>query len=331
MNWLVSITFLAATAATLLLAPVYIRSAFNKGVTARDSNKKRRPVVANMGGFTILTGLSAAVSLAILLMALGPYDDALFTSLLAAFASITMAALIGVFDDLFKLSRKTKPFLIAAAALPLVAITAGNTQMVLPFVGSVDFGLFYALALIPLGVTGAANALNMSAGYNGLEAGIGVVVSLALLPIAVYSNAFASAILLAALLGSCLAFLKYNWFPARAFPGDIGTYVIGTTVAAAAILGNMESFAVIAILPAFYELVATAHYSLKGVERRQKCQNPRVLRNGVLKPVKGAEKYTLFNLLLSRFRLTEKKLVLVSLSLYAACGLSALAIYFYRV
>jgi len=331
MNWLVASTLLAATASTLLLTPVFICSALNKGVTARDSNKKRKPRVANLGGFAMLAGLLASTSLAMLLMALGPYDSQLFTYLLAALASITIAALIGVFDDLFKLSRRTKPFLVAAAALPLIAITAGNTEMTLPFLGSVDFGLFYTLALIPVGVTGAANALNMSAGYNGLEAGIGAVVSLALLPIAIYSNAFTSAIILAALFGTCLAFLKYNWFPARVFPGDIGTYVIGTAIAAAAILGNMESFAVIAIAPAFYELAATIYYSLKGVERRGKCQNPVIGRDGVLKPAKGAEKYTLFNALLSHFQLTEKRLVLSSLFLYAICGAAALALYFLRV
>jgi len=38
--------------------------------------------------------------------------------------------------------------------------------------GAVDWGIFYPLAIIPIGIVGAANAYNMLAGYNGLEAGM---------------------------------------------------------------------------------------------------------------------------------------------------------------
>lgn len=44
--------------------------------------------------------------------------------------------------------------------------------MKLPFVGTVDFWIFYPLVLVPLGVTGAANML---AGFNGLEVGLEVI------------------------------------------------------------------------------------------------------------------------------------------------------------
>lgn len=38
--------------------------------------------------------------------------------------------------------------------------------------GVVDWGIFYPLAIIPIGIVGAANAYNMLAGYSGLEAWI---------------------------------------------------------------------------------------------------------------------------------------------------------------
>jgi len=55
--------------------------------------------------------------------------------------------------------------------LPLVAIKVGKSFLKLPIFGHIEVGLFYPLLLVPLGVTGAANAVNMLAGFNGLEAG----------------------------------------------------------------------------------------------------------------------------------------------------------------
>lgn len=316
---------------TLLLTRLFIKSALRKGITAGDSNKKGKPLVANMGGFALLAGITGAVSLGIAYLSLVTLETGLFTLLLASLASITLVALIGVFDDLFKISPRLKIILPIFAAVPLIAVTAGETSMVLPFFGAVNFGFAYILLLIPLGITGAANAVNMSAGYNGLEAGIGAIASAFLLAIALLANATGAAILLAALFGACLAFLNYNWFPARVFPADIGTYTIGTTLAVAAILGNMESFAVICLLPAFYEFAATLYYSWKGVERRSACHNPRIARDGSLSPQKGSEAYTLFHRILSIRPMREERLVLTTLFLYALCGCAALAAYFLKL
>jgi len=332
MGWLfVGIIAAAAFAVTLLLSPAFIKSALAKGVTARDTNKQRKPVVANMGGFAILAGIAASVSLGIAYLALVEYDYRLSTLLLASLASVLLIALVGVYDDLFKISRRLKALLPVFAAIPLIAVTAGDTTMTLPFLGVVNFGLFYTVVLIPLGVTGAANALNMAAGYNGLEAGTGVVASAALLFIAMMANATGAAVLLAALLGACLAFLKFNWLPARVFPADIGTYTIGACLACAAILGNMESFAVICLLPAFYEFAATLYYGAKGVERRAAAQSPAILADGRLAPRKGTEAYTLFYRILAWKPMREDRLVLTTLLLYAVCGCLALAIYFLKI
>jgi hypothetical protein len=55
------------------------------------------------------------------------------------------------------------------AALPLMAIAAGETTMFIPFFGIINLGIIYSLIVIPIGVTGASNAFNMLAGFNGLE------------------------------------------------------------------------------------------------------------------------------------------------------------------
>ncbi|MEW5955542.1 MAG: glycosyl transferase family 4 [Candidatus Micrarchaeota archaeon] len=324
---LVLAVFAVSVVSVLILAPLLIRSALKKGLVDRDSNKPGRPTVAAMGGFAVYAGLVLGVLLAVLVISLADHQFQLLVTLLAALLSVSIIALMGAFDDLFKLRWGVKAFLPVFAALPLIAVLAGDTAVSLPFVGAVDLGLFYTFILIPIGVTGAANAVNMSAGYNGLEAGEGAVISVFLLVIALSTGNVAAAVILAALFGACLAFLKFNWNPARVFPGDVGTYVIGGAIAAAVIIGNMEKFGLILFLPAFYELFATVYYKFKKVDRRKTCHNP-VLKGGKIIPPKGAENFTLAFFILGRKPMAESRLVATILLLYAACGCAALALFF---
>jgi UDP-N-acetylglucosamine--dolichyl-phosphate N-acetylglucosaminephosphotransferase len=316
---------------TLLSTPLLIRSARSKGITGRDVNKTNRPEVANMGGFAVFLGIACALSLFVLVVTFQDRDSHSLSLSLAALASIAIIALVGVFDDLFKLSWKTKLLTPALAALPLVAITAGDTTMTLPFVGWIDVGYAYTFLLIPIGVSGAANAVNMVAGYNGVEAGIGAIMSVFLLAIAVQSGNWVAAAILASCLGACLAFLVFNWNPARVFPGDVGTLVIGACIASAVIIGNMEKYGLILFLPAFFELASTLFYGAQGIKRRALCHNPVIAADGRLSPPKGAEHYTLFYWILSKKPMKETALVVSVLALYALCGVLALAVYFYKL
>ena len=320
--------FAAAFAVTIFFTPILIDSARRKKIFGRDVNKPSRPEVANWGGFCIFAGIASGILLAILYVVFINPDLGNAILLLASLASITLLALIGIFDDVFKLSWKTKALMPIIGAFPLVAITAGNTTASIPFLGEVNFGLLYTFVLVPLGITGAANAVNMAAGYNGIEAGTIAVISTFLLLIAFQSGSFPAVVILAVTLAACLAFLKYNWFPSKVFPGDIGTLTLGAAVASAVILGNMEKFGVILFIPAFYELAATLYYVRNGVVRRNACHNPVIAKDGKLSPPKGAENYTLFYKILSRKPMREEDLVKTVLALYAFFGLVALAIFY---
>ncbi len=98
---------------------------------------------------------------------------------------------------------------------------------------------------------------------------------------------------------------------------------MGATIAAGCIVGNIEFYGVLCILPAFYELVATVYYHFKKEERRDACMNPVITLDRKLEPPAGAEKYTLAFLLLSKKPMREAKLVSVMLFLYVLCGILA--------
>jgi UDP-N-acetylglucosamine--dolichyl-phosphate N-acetylglucosaminephosphotransferase len=116
-------------------------------------------------------------------------------------------------------------------------------------VGAVDFWIFYPLLLVPLGVTVAANATNMLAGYNGLELGLGIIEMIALSVVAVILGQTTSLVILLSGLGALLGLLYFNWHPARVFVGDVGTLSIGAIVATAVIVGGFEVAGVIIFIP----------------------------------------------------------------------------------
>jgi len=320
-----------AALVTAFSTVVLMRSAAWKKILAHDDNKPKRPLVPNMGGFALYAGMASAMLLGLLFMTFLDANDRISVMLLASLASVTLLALIGAFDDLFHLSWRRKILLPVVGAFPLVAVLAGDTWMNIPFVGYVNLGWIYTFLLVPLGITGAANALNMTAGYNGVEAGIGAIISFFLLVIAYASGAVAAQIILAACLGACLAFLCFNWYPSRVFPADIGTLSIGAAIACAVIIGSMERFGVICFIPAFYELGATVYYWVKNVDRRTACHTPVILRDGRLAPPKGAENYTIFYRLLGWKPMREEDLVKTVLLLFAACGALAVGSYFLGV
>jgi UDP-N-acetylglucosamine--dolichyl-phosphate N-acetylglucosaminephosphotransferase len=48
---------------------------------------------------------------------------------------------------------------------------------------------------------------------------------------------------------SLLAFLRWNWYPAKFLPGDSLTYLIGASFASVVIIGNVERFGIIIFIP----------------------------------------------------------------------------------
>ena len=137
--------------------------------------------------------------------------------------------------------------------------------MFFPILGKIDIGLIYPLVLIPIGVVGAANMVNMLAGFNGMETGMGIVY-IGMLGLYTYVNGgyIASLIALVSFV-SLIAFYYYNKYPAQILPGDSLTYLLGALIAVIAIIGNVEKAALIISIPFFIEFFL----KLRGKFRKQ--------------------------------------------------------------
>ena len=176
-----------------------------------------------------------------------------YAGILAALCTVLIISIIGIMDDLLGWKKGfkqwQKPILTLFAAMPMMVINAGHSSMALPILGIIDWGILYPLMIIPIGIVCASNSYNMLAGYNGLEAGMGIII-LGTLGYIGYSNNKSDAFALAiCMIGALLAFLYFNWYPAKVFPGDTLTYSVGALIACVAIIGNIQKIAVILFIP----------------------------------------------------------------------------------
>jgi UDP-N-acetylglucosamine--dolichyl-phosphate N-acetylglucosaminephosphotransferase len=247
---LLAIAGIVSIALSWLAARVLVPRLHREGVCGQDLHKPGRPEIAEMGGLALLVGFSGAVLVAVAMVSFfRVFPGVDLVVLLAGLTTVLLSGLIGSIDDLLGMRQEVKAFLPALAAIPLMAIRVGETQMTIPWAGNVDFWIFYPLFLIPVGVTVAANATNMLAGYNGLELGLGIIEMGALSAIAALLGQTTSLIVLLSGLGALLGLLHFNWYPARAFVGDVGTLSIGAVVATAVIIGGYEVAGVIVFIP----------------------------------------------------------------------------------
>jgi len=252
---------------TLLVTPYFNKFFRATGIVGRDIMKDDATPIADMGGpgviLGFLTGLFFYISIGIFVLG-QELNDLVY--LLASISTVLIITLIGFFEVLTtlmkqregpglfaRMKRKGIPrwfyyFITIPAAIPLMAVKAGVSSMSLPFLGEVEFGIIYPLVIIPLAVLCCSNATNFFAGFNGLEAGMGFVLHVSLGLFALINGRETAALIALTFAFSLLAFLRYNWYPAKVFPGDLN-YTIGAVCVCVAVVGNMERFAILCFLP----------------------------------------------------------------------------------
>jgi UDP-GlcNAc:undecaprenyl-phosphate GlcNAc-1-phosphate transferase len=148
---------------------------------------------------------------------------------------------IGLVDDTRGLRPKWK--LLAQVGVALFVCFAGHvfTKLTIPFLGVVDFGVMGGRLLTMLWIVGLINAFNLVDGIDGLASGIAFIASMALLALSIIQGNIFVAMVSAALAGSLLGFLYFNFPPARIFLGDTGSMFIGYALATASLMGAQKS------------------------------------------------------------------------------------------
>ena len=240
--------FFIAFLSALLLTPIVIRVAnrFNIVDIPQDRKVHDKPI-PRLGGVAIF--LAFIVSLALLVLNKEMFLDVVVREPRLPFflVGLTASFLLGVWDDIRRLSSGTK--FLGQLLIAVFSFYAGiNITLVsLPFVGSVPLG-YLALPATVFWFLLVINAINLIDGLDGLASGICLFVSITIMVICLLENKLVEAIGFAALGGALIGFLRYNFNPASIFMGDGGSYFLGYFIAALSILGAIKSQVATAML-----------------------------------------------------------------------------------
>ena len=144
---------------------------------------------------------------------------------------------------------------------------------------TIYFPVWISIALTLMWYVGMMNAINFIDGLDGLLSGVTVISSISLIAIALSRNHAEIALVLAALAGGALGFLRYNWNPAKIILGDSGALFIGYVFATVSIIGaSKTAFAISLLVPLV--VLALPVLDTAGHDRAPHARRQEVLRSG---------------------------------------------------
>lgn len=140
---------------------------------------------------------------------------------------------VGILDDRYQIRGRQKLFgqIIATTVLILFGFHFNEIAIAGFHFKFEIFSIFFVYAW----VLAAINSVNLLDGADGIAASIGVIMSLALAMMAIYSGLMLNALIAMVIAGALLGFLRYNFPPAKVYLGDTGSMLIGFLLAAIAI------------------------------------------------------------------------------------------------
>ncbi|MCL2289042.1 MAG: hypothetical protein FWC33_07745 [Candidatus Bathyarchaeota archaeon] len=213
-----------------------------------DQHKNGKPLVPN--GLGVLYVLFAIVYLFLFYFLSENYSVQLGISApLTLAVCVLFGGFMGLLDDWMDLKWRYKAFMPLIAALPLIYFAIGmnaRTSITLPFIGFVDFGVWYFYLIIPLIVMIVTNTVNMLGGFNGLETICPAIVFLGLMSISALTSPIFLLMVGPILFWLILAALNLQ---GKIFVGNSGSFAIGMSIASFAIIADVKLGLLVSIIP----------------------------------------------------------------------------------
>ena len=205
---------------TFFSIPVIIEVAKEKNFFDEpDERKVHKAVIPTLGGLGIFAGFIVAT-----LMGVPPAMSSVLQYFMAA---IMVIFFLGIKDDILILSA-TKKFigqLVAAA----IIIKFGGVQIsnMHGFLGLYEIPHTASILLSLFTIVVITNSFNLIDGVDGLAGSLGLLTSSVFGAYFLATSQFMYAVMAFSLSGSLVAFLIYNFSPAKIFMGDTGSLLIG--------------------------------------------------------------------------------------------------------
>ncbi|MDA8239928.1 MAG: MraY family glycosyltransferase [Nitrospiraceae bacterium] len=232
-----SVAFIIALALTPLMRPLSFRlGAVDKGTGRRVHTG----TVPRLGGGAIFLAFMLPVVFSLTRGQWDLFHDRMVGILVAS----ALVFCIGVYDDLKVATVNNK--LIAEVLVAVIIYLWGIRITVLsnPLGPAIQLG-WWGLPVTVLWIVIVTNAVNLIDGLDGLAAGTGILISLALLAVSGDTHMQLVYVVLA---GSLAGFLVYNFPPASIFMGDAGSLFTGFFLGAISIISSHKATAMATIM-----------------------------------------------------------------------------------
>ncbi len=296
----------------VFIVPFVIEFSQKEGLVDLPNERKIHKLpISRLGGVAIWAS-TMITFLVLILLSYYPYGSLLSGILLGG----SLMFILGLIDDIYNLDAKFKLIIQLSIATIVYLLGVQIDTIFNPFNhGVLHLGIL-SYPITVLWIVGISNAVNFIDGVDGLAGSVITVssITLALIAVAMTPAQPITALLAFILAGSMLAFLTFNFNPAKIFMGDSGALFSGFLLATLSIAGVMKGAALAVLLPFLVLAVPIIDITFSSVRRIMKGKSPFV-----------ADAEHIHHKLL-KAGLSQKKTVAI-LTLFAICG-GALATYF---
>ncbi|MGI6340310.1 MAG: glycosyltransferase family 4 protein [Bacteroidales bacterium] len=221
----VLLAFSVALFVTWFYIPRIIKIASVKNLTDKPGERKvHHYAIPTLGGIGIFGGFAFGFLLAV---------DGQLPGIAYLAAASMILFFIGIYDDLINLRPRKKIIAEMFAALIIFLFTDMHFTNLHGFLGITELPFWLSLLITMFVVVVIINSLNLIDGIDGLAASVGIVSSAVLGIWFWLSGEYGYAIMASALLGSLIAFLRFNLSKGKnkIFMGDTGSLLIGFILA----------------------------------------------------------------------------------------------------
>lgn len=183
--------------------------------------------------------------------------------------------LMGLIDDIFCLNAKFKLFLQVAIATTVILLGVRIDEVYNPFGENLILG-FWSYPVTLLWIVGITNAINFIDGIDGLAGSVVTIGAVSIAVISMVANPASPITALVAIIlsGAMLAFLTFNYNPAKIFMGDSGALFAGFMLSTLSITGIMDEGTPLMYLPFLILAIPIVDVAYSSLRRISKGKSP---------------------------------------------------------
>jgi UDP-GlcNAc:undecaprenyl-phosphate GlcNAc-1-phosphate transferase len=246
---LYAVAAVAALVAGLLLTPIVRRLARARGFVDCPGGRKMQVAPVALGGGAAVFGalLIGCLTAAGIGLASGynVWSAEEFPKLGILLAACVSVVLLGLLDDAVHIRGRYK--LLGQLAIAGVIVASGERIEKFTVFGQLVQLDNFAIPLTLFWLLGTMNAINLIDGIDGLAGSVGTVLCLTIAAITAWQGYVGETVIMLALAGAQLGFLRYNFAPASIYLGDAGSMLIGLVIGAVAVHTSVKAPAALAL------------------------------------------------------------------------------------